>query len=186
LKSRSTNEIESSNWLLGCETLDRDFADYDQYKEYLVPLGIKLLRMKAGWAKTEKTKGVYDWTWLDNIINDATNRGLKPWLQTSYGNTIYSGGGGANLGDGIPVSKEALEAWDNWVAALVSRYKNQVSDWEIWNEPNFGDNTINSPEMIASFNIRTAEIIRSIQHDAKISGLSMGHISIDYAEKFFK
>ncbi|MEJ7586985.1 MAG: hypothetical protein WKI04_05430 [Ferruginibacter sp.] len=32
VKPRSTAEIESSNWMIGCETLDRDFADYDQYK----------------------------------------------------------------------------------------------------------------------------------------------------------
>ena len=36
IRPRSANEIEGSNWTLGCETLDRDFADYQQYKEYLV------------------------------------------------------------------------------------------------------------------------------------------------------
>ena len=41
VKTRSANEIDPSNWLIGCETMDRDFTDYDQYKEYLVPLGIK-------------------------------------------------------------------------------------------------------------------------------------------------
>jgi hypothetical protein len=172
--------------MIGCETLDRDFADYDQYKEYLVPLGIKLLRMQAGWAKTEKVKGVYDWGWLDHIINDATSRGLKPWLQTSYGNALYKGGGGTNLGAGMPVSNEALEGYNKWVAAMVTRYKNKVKDWEIWNEPNFGDNTLNSPEMIADFNIRTAEIIKRIQPDAKISGLALGHIGLEFSERFFK
>lgn len=186
VKYRSTNEIESSNWIIGCETLDRDFADYNQYKEYIVPLGIKLLRMQAGWAKTEKVKGVYDWTWLDEIINDATNRGLKPWLQTSYGNSLYKGGGGTNLGAGMPLSAEALEAYNKWVAAMVVRYKSKVFDWEIWNEPNFGDNTINTPELIADFNIRTAEIIKKIQPNAKISGLALGHIGLEYAERFFK
>ena len=150
VKPRSTSEIESSNWLLGCETLDRDFADYDQYKEYIAPLGIKRLRMQAGWAKTEKVKGQYDWAWLDHIVNDATSRGLQPWLQTSYGNTIYPGGGGANLGAGMPVSKEALEAYYKWVTALVTRYKDKVTEWEVWNEPNFADNAVNTPEMTAS------------------------------------
>ncbi|TAG73667.1 MAG: hypothetical protein EAZ24_11585, partial [Burkholderiales bacterium] len=82
VKSRSTSEIQSSNWLLGCETLDRDFADYDQYKEFIAPLGIKRLRMQAGWAKIEKVAGQYDFAWLDHIINDATKRGFQPWLQT--------------------------------------------------------------------------------------------------------
>ena len=185
VKARNASEIESSNWLIGCETLDRDFADYDQYKEYLAPLGIKRLRMQAGWAKTEKVKGQYDWAWLDHIVNDATSRGLKPWLQTSYGNTLYPGGGGANLGAGLPTSKEALEAYARWVTAMVTRYKDKVKDWEVWNEPNFGDNTINTPEMTAEFNIRTAEIIKKIQPDAKISGLALGHIGIEFADRFF-
>lgn len=54
---RTTDEIAGSNWLLGCETLDRDYADYDQYKEYLRPLGIKYLRFQGGWVKTEKARG---------------------------------------------------------------------------------------------------------------------------------
>jgi hypothetical protein len=186
VKPRKASEIESSNWLIGCETLDRDFADYDAYKEYLDPLGIKLLRLQAGWSKTEKVKGQYDWAWLDHIVNDAVGRGLKPWLQTSYGNALYKNGGGSNLGAGMPTSEEALEAYDKWVAAMVTRYKDKVVDWEIWNEPNFGDNAVNTPEITADFNIRTAEIIKLIQPEAKISGLALGHFNLDYVERFFK
>ena len=170
VKPRTASEIESSNWMIGCETLDRDFADYDAYKEYLNPLGIKLIRLQAGWDKTESVKGKYDWAWLDHIINDATKRGLQPWLQTSYGNHNYPGGGGANLGAGMPHSEEALKAWDKWVDALVTRYKDKVKDWEVWNEPNFVDNVENTPEKTALLNIRTAEIIKRIQPHAKVPG----------------
>ena len=186
LKPKTTNEIKTSNWIIGCETLDRDLTDYEQYKTYLVPLGIKRLRMQAGWAKTEKAKGVYDWAWLDKIINDAHSRGLEPWLEAGYGNPIYEGGSGINLSAGIPNSPEALKAWDKWVTALVSRYKDKVKDWEVWNEPNFADNEINTPEKVAELNIRTAEIIKKIQPNAKISGLAMGHIDLKYADTFFK
>ena len=185
VKPRSTAEIESSNWLIGCETLDRDFADYEQYKTYIAPLGIKRLRMQAGWAKTEKVKGVYDWAWLDKVINDAASRGLQPWLQTSYGNGIYPNGGGSNLGAGMPTSKEALDALDRWVAAMVTRYKDKVVNWEIWNEPNFGDNNVNTPEVTAELNIRTAETIKKIQPNALISGLALGHFGLSFSEKFF-
>ena len=186
VQSRTASEIESSNWLIGCETLDRDFANYEEYKAYLNPLGIKLLRMQAGWDKTENIKGQYDWVWLDKIINDATSRGLKPWLQTSYGNHNYLGGGGSNLGAGMPSSEEALLAWDKWVEALVTRYKDKVFDWEVWNEPNFSDNLENTPEKTAILNIRTAEIIKRIQPNARISGLSLGHMDLKFAEEFFK
>lgn len=161
-------------------------ADYHQYKEYIAPLGIKRLRMQAGWAKTEKKKGVYDFAWLDAIINDAVGRGFQPWLETSYGNPIYPGGGGATLSGGIPSSDEALKAWDRWVEALVRRYKTKVTDWEVWNEPNFGDNEINPPGKVAELNVRTARIIKRIQPNAVISGLGMGHIDLAYADAFFK
>lgn len=183
---RSTDEIEASNWLLGCETLDRDYADYDQYKEYLKPLGIKYLRFQGGWAKTEKEKGVYDWQWLDHIIEDAVNRGLKPWLQTGYGNPVYPGAGGENLGAGMPLSEEGLAAYERWVELMVTRYLDKVWDWEVWNEPNFGDNKVNTPEIAADFNIRTACIIKRIQPEAKISALALGHIDVEYVERFFK
>lgn len=186
LKPAKANEIESSNWILGCETLDRDFTNYEEYKTYIVPLGIKRLRMQAGWARTEKIKGVYDWEWLDRIINDAVARGLEPWLETSYGNSIYPGGGGENLSAGIPASAEALKAWDQWVEALVKRYQNKIKEWEVWNEPNFGDNEINTAEQVADLNIRTAKIIKRWQPNAKISGLAMGHIDLRYADAFFK
>ena len=186
VKPRPATEIAASNWLIGCETLDRDYADYDQYKAYLVPLGIKRIRLQAGWDKTEHVKGVYDWAWLDHIIDDATKRGLKPWLQTSYGNHLYPNGGGSNLGAGMPTAPEVLAAWDRWVSAMVSRYKDKVTDWEIWNEPNFGDNDDNTPERAADLTIRTIDIIKRIQPEAKVSGLAMGHTDLDFADQFFK
>lgn len=186
VQPRTTEEIQSSNWMLGCETLDRDYADYHQYKEYISALGIKMLRMQGGWAKTEKIQGVYDWTWMDNIIDDAVGRGCWPWLQTGYGNPIYPGGGGENLGAGMPLSEEALAAYEQWVAAMVARYKEKVKDWEVWNEPNFSDNLVNTPEITADFNIRTAAIIKRIQPDARISALALGHIDVEYVERFFK
>ncbi len=183
---RAANTVAASNWLIGCETLDRDYTDYDAYKAYLVPLGIRRLRMQAGWAKTEKVKGQYDWRWLDHVIDDASARGLQPWLQLSYGNSIYAGGGGTNLSAGIPSSPAALAAWDRWVLALVTRYRDRVVNWEVWNEPNFGDNTINTPEAVAALSGRSAAIIKRLQPQAKISGLALGHIDLDWAERFFK
>ena len=35
IKPRNATEITASNWSIGGETLDRDYADYNQYKKYL-------------------------------------------------------------------------------------------------------------------------------------------------------
>lgn len=161
---------------IGCETLDRDYADYEQYKDYLTTLGMKKIRLQAGWAKTEKVKGVYDFEWLDRIMDDAESRGLTVFLQASYGNPIYNRGGTPYLKGGWPSSQEALEAWDNWVLAMAKRYKNKAIEWEVWNEPDINKEQIKDYKSIVDLNIRTAEIIKSVNPNAKIAALALALI----------
>jgi hypothetical protein len=183
IKPRSAAEVSSSTWSIGGETLDRDFAVYANYKSYLGRLGAKGIRLQAGWAKCEKQPGVYDWAWLDAIIDDALARGVRPWVETSYGNAIHPGGGGTGLAGGLPTSPEALAAWDNWVRALVRRYKDRVDQWEVWNEPDIGK--ANSPEQYAALFLRTAEIIRAEQAEARIYALGLAG-NMAFAEKFLE
>jgi len=178
---RRAAEIQGSNWTLGCETLDRDFAIYDEYKAYLEPLGIKTVRLQGGWAKTEKVKGAYDFAWLDRLVDDARGRGLNILLETDYGNPIYAGGGGFDLAGGFPTNEVALAAWDTWVEAMASRYKGKVRDWAMWNEPDI--NKAHTPKDIAVFNIRTAEIIKRVIPDARIAGLSLASSSPKLLDK---
>ncbi|MEM1061738.1 MAG: hypothetical protein AAF532_10505 [Planctomycetota bacterium] len=168
---RDAADIETSRWSIGGECLDRDYADYDAYKRYLGPLGAKRIRLQAGWAKCERTPGVYDFAWLDGVVDDAVARGVRPWLQLSYGNPAYAGGGRAALGGGIPRSDAALVAWDAWVAATVTRYRDRVDAWEIWNEPDH--KRPYSPAEFAAFHTRTAETVRRLQPDATVIGLGL-------------
>lgn len=183
LAPRSARQIQSSNWSVGGETLDRDYAIYPNYKQYLGPLGAKGLRVQCGWAKCEKQKGVYDFAWLDEVVNDSLAQGVQPWLEVSYGNTIYPDGGGIGLGDGIPTSGEALEAWDNWVRALVKRYKDRVKEWEVWNEPDLGRSKTNAADVFAGFFVRTAQVIRAEHPEGKIYALGLAG-NMKYLEEF--
>ena len=46
-------------WSVGCETLDRDYATFEAYKDFLGPLGVGWARLQSGWAKCEKQKGIW-------------------------------------------------------------------------------------------------------------------------------
>jgi hypothetical protein len=184
LKPRPAKEIEASNWTVGCETVDRDYTDYHAYKAYLGPLGIKKLRFQAGWAKCEKTRGVYDFAWIDAVAADAAAQGLELWLEVSYGNPLYPGGGTTGLGGGIPTSEEALAAWDKWVEACARRYAGKVREWEIWNEPN--GNRRHTPVLVADFNVRTARVIKKADPAAKIAGLALAGTDAKYFDGFVK
>uniref|UniRef100_UPI00359326B9 GH39 family glycosyl hydrolase n=1 Tax=Persicitalea sp. TaxID=3100273 RepID=UPI00359326B9 len=167
----------------GGETMDRDYTDYQSYKKYLGPLGAKRIRLQGGWARTEKVKGQYDFGWLDAVIPDAAARGVAPWVELSYGNPIYEGGGEAKLAGRIPTGKEALTAWDKWVRAMVTRYKGQVPEWEIWNEPDL--NKEHTGQEIGEFYLRTAKIVKEIQPDARLIALGMASVTkLDFMSDF--
>ncbi len=176
IRPRPAAEIHGSNWTLGCEVLDRDFANFDEYKENVTPLGIKTIRLQGGWAKCEREKGKYDFSWLDHIVDYARAQGLNILLETGYGNPIYEGGGGFDLAGGFPYSEVGLEAWDAWVDAITKHFKGRVRDWAMWNEPDIAPrdgSPKKTPDAIAAFNVRTARIVRRNIPDARIAGLSL-------------
>ncbi len=162
LETRPASDIKGSKWSIGCETMDRDYADWDAYKAYLPYLGAKRGRLFSGWAKTEQEKGKYDFTWLDPQVREMAAMGVKPWICLSYGNPVW----GSDFRLGMRVKQvtnnpEAFAAWLRYVTACVERYKDVVDEWEIWNEP-FGQ-----AYEYAELFYRTAKAIRAVQPEAK-------------------
>ncbi|MCC5840656.1 MAG: hypothetical protein JJT96_11075 [Opitutales bacterium] len=174
LQTMHSRDIEDSRWSIGGETLDRDYADFEAYREFLGRSGATRVRLQAGWAKTERVRGEYDFAWLDAIVDGAVAEGVRPWLQISYGNPLYEGGGQPVLGGGIPTSEEALAAWDAWVEATVRRYRDRVTEWEIWNEADLSGDI--GPADFAAFHARTSAVIRRAQPEARIVALSIAYI----------
>ena len=188
LRPRSVSEVSGSSWMLGCETLDRDYMNFDEYKEYIAPMGIKLVRLQAGWAKTERTKGVYDFGWLDHIVHYLRDRGIGVFLELTYGNPIYEGAGGWDLGMGLPSSPEGKAAWDRWVDALTQHYADTVKEWTIWNEPDTGGLTgkLKDKQDVVELNVRTADLVLKNIPDAKISLFNLAYINLGYLEDLLK
>jgi hypothetical protein len=182
---RSAKDITASDWSIGGETLDRDFAIYANYKKYLGPLGAKAIRFQAGWAKCETKPGVYDWAWLDAVVDDAIAQGVHPWLELSYGNKLYPGGGDTGLGGGFPSSTEGKAAWDRWTRATVQHFKGRVEAWEIWNEPDLNRDGAAKASAYTDLFIRTASMIRQEQPTAKIYALALANQPA-YADEFIR
>ncbi len=163
LQTRTSSQVKSSKWSVGCETLDRDYADWDAYKALLPMLGVKRARFFSGWAKTEQTKGVYDFAWLDRQIRECAAMDVKPWICISYGNPVW----GSDFRLGMRVKQvtgnpAAFDAWIRYTKALVARYRDVVDEWEVWNEP------FNQGPEYAEMFYRTAKAIREVQPAAKI------------------
>ena len=170
----------NSLWSVGCETIERGFTVYDEYKQFVGKLGVGYARLMSGWAKTETQKGVYDFEWLDAIVDDMIAQGVCPWMCICYANPIYKGL--IDLDSPIWTDEETMQAWLSYVKELVVRYKGKITMYEIWNEPN-GGNGSKYPESYVNLFIRTAELIRELDPDVKIAGLALaGSTRPEYVE----
>ena len=128
LPTRTTHELGASDWSVGCETLDRDYADFDSYKPYLSELGVTSARIQSGWARCEKQKGRYDFAWIDHIVDGMLEEGVQPWINLGYGNPLY--GAEKGLGSKIFTDEPTMKAWLKFVETIVvtgTRYTNGKS-----------------------------------------------------------
>ena len=177
IKTKTTHEIQASNWSVGGETMDRDYTIYKNWSPYLEELGIKRVRLQGGWAKCEKEKGVYNWEWLDEPVFDLPTKAIEPWICLCYGNPLY-GKGEIKLGSKIDTDETTRKAWLKWVEATVKRYRDVVTVWEVWNEPNGH----NPPEVYAGLLMQTSELIKKIQPESTVIGFALVGIPLEWAE----
>jgi hypothetical protein len=134
-----SSEIETGPFSVGFETLDRDMFDPKRTHEHLARSGAKWARVQTGWCKCETTKGVYDFSWLDEIVDDLLAIGIQPWLSLGFGNRLYTPDAPHPSARGYVAfyyGDEAARAWVNYVHAIAAHFKGRVTHWEVWNEPN--------------------------------------------------
>lgn len=134
-----SREISQSGVSIGFECLDRFMFDPDKCYDKLAASGVKWARCQTGWCRCEKEKGVYDFAWLDAVVDNLLERGIQPWFNLGYGNRLYmpDAYGEAAVGH-VPLyyGDETLQAWQNYVKALAAHFSSRVTFWEIWNESN--------------------------------------------------
>ena len=170
----------NSLWSVGCETIERGFTVYDEYKQFVGKLGVGYARLMSGWAKCEPQPGVYEFEWLDAIVDDMISQGVCPWLCICYANPIYKGGM-IDLDSPIFTDEDTMQAWLRYVKEIVIRYKGKITMYEIWNEPD-GGNGKKYPESYINLFIRTAELIRELDPQVKIAGMALtGSMKPEYA-----
>lgn len=175
IQAKNARDIKYSKMGLGFEKLDRNAFDPSKCYEKISELGVKWARIQSGWAKTEKQKGVYDYTWLDEIVDNLILHGLKPWICLCYGNGLYSELAAQTFGAvGVPPihTPEAEKAWENYVKETVRHYEGKVDTFEVWNEPDglWGWKTgVNATEL-GVFTDKTAQYVKATNPEAYVIG----------------
>ncbi len=183
-KNRNTR---ASRLGIGFEKLDRGVFDPEKAYDHVADLGLTWVRLQSGWMRTEKEKGVYDFAWLDDIVDNLLRRNLKPWMCLCYGNPIYSEYAAPFFGAaGCPPieTEEEREGWRNYVMALVKHFHGRVEYYEVWNEPDMKSHWKHSydegvykenPVEYGIFCRDTANAVHEADPEAKVIGLCIAH-----------
>ena len=135
---KSALEVKSSQLGIGFEKLDRNVFDPEKAYDKVAALGVNWVRLQSGWQRTEREKGVYDFAWLDDIVDNLIRRGMVPWICLCYGNDLYTEAAKTFFGAvGCPpiFTEEERTAWHNYVKATTEHFKGRVEYYEVWNEP---------------------------------------------------
>lgn len=97
-------------------------------------LGVRLLKLPAGWADLERAPGARDWRELDRVLDAAERAGMEVAL------TLVRPGDPRSDRSGVPewarpggaLDERALGAFALDAAA---RYGGRVRAWQLWNRP---------------------------------------------------
>jgi hypothetical protein len=91
--------------------------------------GFRWVRMDFVWAETEKTRGHYDFTAYDRLLDSLQPFDLGALLILDYTNQLYNNGA-------PPRTESTRRAFADWAAAAARHFAGRRVIWEIYNEPN--------------------------------------------------
>lgn len=128
----------------------------------LAATGLRWIRMDLTWSATEVKKGQYTFAPYNRLISALRRYRIRPLLILCYGNPLYQHGA-------FPTTPAAREAFAKWAAAAVRTFRGYGVMWELWNEPNGGNN----PTLPPAFAKLAMEVGQSI-HKADSHALFVG------------
>lgn len=153
-------------------------ADLDYIADLYVQAGIKNVRIIIDWFGVEKTKGIYDWSSVDERIEVFSRKGINPvailgtmpqWASSCPDDPSYQN-----------CSVKSLSDWKRFVRAAAKRYgakgTREVTDWEIRIEslPNKG--LLSKEKYVGELNA-AYNTIKSVDRKARVWGPEVAFVN---------
>jgi hypothetical protein len=143
--------------------------------------GFRWVRMDFKWDETEKTRGVYDFSAYDGLVQELDEYSVHALFILDYGNPLYDGGA-------PPRTEETRQAFARWAVASANHFSGHGVIWEVYNEPNnpaFWPPKTNPTEymMLAR---TVGKAFREAAPDEKLAGPAVGEMDFSFLEACFK
>jgi hypothetical protein len=147
-------------------------GDVNRELDAVSKTGASWLRILIDWNRIEPVKGQYDWSYLDGLVDAARTHDLNVLGLISY--TAEWARPPGSYFTAFPVNPAD---YGDFAAAVVRRYADRVSHWELWNEPNlplFSGFTISNGARYTELLKAAYPAIKRVQPDSVVvsAGLS--------------
>ncbi|MBP1820602.1 hypothetical protein [Mycobacterium sp. OAE908] len=106
-------------------------VDADRELDAAAKTNASWLRVLIDWHLVEPMPGAFNWGYVDHWVNGARQRGLKV-----LGLIAYTPDWARTPGSYFSAPPIDPNTFAAFAEKVVQRYRDRVSDWEIWNEPN--------------------------------------------------
>jgi len=133
--------------------------------------GVKWIREDFEWGGMEPEKGIFNWAFNDSVVNIARKNGISVYAIVAYWPPWTR-----------EYTKEGIDDYIIFLKELVRHYKNDIHQWEIWNEPNifFWQGP---KEMYAELLMKSYIAIKDVDSTAQVLGISTAGIDFDFIRK---
>ncbi|HEY6798438.1 MAG TPA: helix-turn-helix domain-containing protein [Kineosporiaceae bacterium] len=143
------------------------------------PVGaVRLWDSGTTWALLEPSRGHFQWSTLDRLVDGARRKGL-PVLFTLGGTPGWASPDGppTPYRDGSRATPPTdLADWDTFVTELATRYAGHIQAYELWVLAPSPQYYLGSAETLVTMTDRAAGILSRTDPDAKIVCPSMGEL----------
>ena len=146
-------------------------ATMDRAAQMGAEAGVKWSREEFSWARIEVAPGKYDWSFYDQVVATAKRHGISVYGLLAYWSPWTN-----------PYTAEGIEDYCRFATAAVTRYCDDIQDWEVYNEPNIffwqGPR-----DMYAELLTKAHAAIKKANPNARVLGCSTAGIDLDFIRR---
>jgi len=147
-----------------------------------VPAGsVDLMTDGVYWPDLETSPGVFDFTRLTSLVEQAESNGARPLLILGQTPDFHLASGATPAGW---ASVPDLAAWKAYVSAVVAQFGARL-DYQVWPEPNVRPNWVGTPQQMAGLVAAAATIIHQAAPTALVVAPGMV-LRLRYERVFMK
>ena len=138
------------------------------------------------WNDVEPSNGTFDWAPLDQTISEARSAGVTNFIYTLWSTPKWASSEpnqsciltALEGVTGCAAPPTNINDWDNFVRALVTRYRGEIQYYELWNEANLAETYSGTVTEMVTMAEHAYADIKSIDPQAMVLTPSVSRVGI--------